>query len=77
MAAASGASIQNICSMSFISDWGPGGEWGLIKTQKVYGASSCPGGGSGVVVDCHCERPHGTRAGVGGEVRQDAELSAV
>ena len=35
----------------FYRDWGPGGQWGLIKTQKVYGASSCPGGGSGVVVD--------------------------
>jgi hypothetical protein len=35
----------------FYRDWGPGGEWGLIKTEKVYGASTCPGGGSGVVVD--------------------------
>ena len=35
----------------FYRDWGPGGQWGLIKTQKVYGASTCPGGGSGVVVD--------------------------
>ena len=35
----------------FYRDWGPGGEWGMIKTQKVYGASTCPGGGSGVVVD--------------------------
>jgi hypothetical protein len=35
----------------FYRDWGPGGEWGLIKTHKVYGASTCPGGGSGVVVD--------------------------
>jgi hypothetical protein len=35
----------------FYRDWGPGGEWGLIKTQRVYGASACPGGGSGVVVD--------------------------
>ncbi len=35
----------------FYRDWGPGGEWGLIKTQKVYGSSSCPGGGSGIVVD--------------------------
>ena len=35
----------------FYRDWGPGGEWGIIKTQKVYGASTCPGGGSGVVVD--------------------------
>ena len=35
----------------FYRDWGPGGEWGLIKTQKVFGASGCPGGGSGVVVN--------------------------
>lgn len=35
----------------FYQDWGPGGQWGLIKTQKVYGASTCPGPGSGVVVD--------------------------
>lgn len=35
----------------FYRDWGPGGEWGLIKTYKVYGASTCPGPSSGVVVD--------------------------
>ena len=39
----------------FYRDWGPGGEWGLVKTYKVYGASKCPklGGSSssGVVVD--------------------------
>ncbi|HEV2469367.1 MAG TPA: hypothetical protein VGS78_09240 [Candidatus Sulfotelmatobacter sp.] len=35
----------------FYRDWGPGGEWGLIKTYKVYGASACPGPSSGVVVD--------------------------
>jgi hypothetical protein len=35
----------------FYRDWGPVGEWGVIKTQKVFGASTCPGGGSGVVVD--------------------------
>jgi hypothetical protein len=35
----------------FYTDWGPGGEWGTIKTQKVYGASTCPGPNSGVVVD--------------------------
>jgi hypothetical protein len=35
----------------FYRDWGPGGDWGLIKTQKVFGASTCPGGGTGVVVD--------------------------
>src|SRR3974390_1488301 len=37
--------------IEFTRDWGPGGEWGLIKTQKVYGSSTCPGGGSGIVVD--------------------------
>jgi hypothetical protein len=35
----------------FYRDWGPGGEWGIIKTQRVFGASTCPGGGSGIVVD--------------------------
>jgi len=35
----------------FYRDWGPGGEWGLIKTQQVYGASTCPGPSTGVVVD--------------------------
>lgn len=35
----------------FYRDWGPGGEWGLVKTEKVFGASRCPGGGTGVVVD--------------------------
>jgi hypothetical protein len=38
----------------FYQDWGPGGQWGLIKTQKVNGASTCPdkdGSGSGIVVD--------------------------
>jgi hypothetical protein len=35
----------------FYRDWGPSGEWGIIKTQRVFGASTCPGGGTGVVVD--------------------------
>jgi len=39
----------------FYRDWGPGGEWGLVKSYKVYGASKCPNQGgdssSGVVVD--------------------------
>jgi hypothetical protein len=35
----------------FYRDWGPGGEWGLIKTHKVYGASTCPPPSTGVVVD--------------------------
>ncbi|MGC2170891.1 MAG: hypothetical protein WA623_05845 [Candidatus Sulfotelmatobacter sp.] len=35
----------------FWQDWGPGGQWGLIKSFKIYGASNCPGGGSGVVID--------------------------
>ena len=35
----------------FYRDWGPGGEWGLIKSHKIYAAGSPPGGGSGVIVD--------------------------
>ena len=35
----------------FVQDWGPSGPWGVIKTFKIYGASNCPGGGSGVVID--------------------------
>ncbi|HEY6764595.1 MAG TPA: hypothetical protein VI386_07480 [Candidatus Sulfotelmatobacter sp.] len=35
----------------FYRDWGPGGEWGLVKSHKVYAAGTPPGGGSGVVVD--------------------------
>lgn len=40
----------------FYRDWGPGGEWGVIKTEKVFGAAKCPPqgagtGGSGIVVD--------------------------
>jgi hypothetical protein len=33
----------------FYSDWGPGGQWGLIHTYKILGAVH-PGGGSGVIV---------------------------
>jgi hypothetical protein len=40
----------------FYKDWGPGGQWGVIKTAKVYGAARCPSlgsgtSGSGIVVD--------------------------
>lgn len=35
----------------FIQDWGAGGQWGVIKSYKVNGASTCGSGGSGVVVD--------------------------
>jgi hypothetical protein len=35
----------------FYQDWGPGGEWGVIKSYRVYATGSPPGGGSGVVVD--------------------------
>jgi hypothetical protein len=35
----------------FWQDWGPGGQWGLIKNYEIYGESPCPGGSSGVVVD--------------------------
>ena len=35
----------------FYRDWGPGGEWGLVKSHKVYASATPKGGGSGVVVD--------------------------
>lgn len=35
----------------FYRDWGPGGEWGLIKSHKIYAVGTPPGGGSGVIVD--------------------------
>ena len=33
----------------FYRDWGPGGEWGLIRSFKIEGSAN-PKGGSGVVV---------------------------
>jgi hypothetical protein len=35
----------------FYRDWGPGGEWGIVKSHKIYGSASPKGGGSGVIVD--------------------------
>ena len=35
----------------FYRDWGPGGEWGLIKSYKIYATGECPRGGSGVIVE--------------------------
>jgi len=35
----------------FYRDWGPGGEWGLVKSYKVYGSATPKGGGSGVIVE--------------------------
>jgi hypothetical protein len=35
----------------FYTDWGPGGEWGLIKSHSIYAADVPKGGGSGVVVE--------------------------
>jgi hypothetical protein len=35
----------------FYRDWGPGGEWGLVKAHEVYGSASPKGGGSGVIVE--------------------------
>ena len=34
----------------FYTDWGPGGEWGLIKDYKLEASGNCPKAGSGVVV---------------------------
>jgi len=35
----------------FYTDWGPGGQWGSVKSYKIYAAGTPPGGGSGVIVD--------------------------
>jgi hypothetical protein len=36
----------------FYRDWGPGGEWGLVKSYKIYASGTPPGGGSsGVIVE--------------------------
>src|SRR5882672_5369665 len=32
----------------FYRDWGPGGEWGLVKSHRIYGSASTP---RGVVVE--------------------------
>jgi hypothetical protein len=34
----------------FYTDWGPGGEWGLIKEYKLEASGNCPRAGTGVVV---------------------------
>lgn len=33
----------------FYLDWGPGGEWGLIKSHEIYGAASPKSSGDGIV----------------------------
>jgi len=35
----------------FYRDWGPGGEWGIVKSHKIYGSVNPKGGGSGVIVE--------------------------
>jgi hypothetical protein len=36
----------------FYRDWGPGGEWGLIKSFRIYGSANTKNfGGGGVVVE--------------------------
>jgi|SRR6516225_3171711 hypothetical protein len=35
----------------FYRDWGPGGEWGLVKSYQIYTSGECPHGGSGVIVE--------------------------
>ncbi len=36
----------------FYRDWGPGGEWGLVKSHRIFGTANTRGfGGGGVVVE--------------------------
>jgi hypothetical protein len=34
----------------FYRDWGPGGEWGLVKSYRIYGSANTKGLSSGGVV---------------------------
>jgi len=34
----------------FYRDWGPGGEWGLVKSHRIYGSADTQGFGSGGVI---------------------------
>jgi hypothetical protein len=49
---------------SFYLDWGPGGEWGLVKTHKVIGTVPPPSKGNstgvivGIIVNERSEQAH-------------------
>lgn len=43
------AKHPNYSFHDFYVDWGPGGEWGIIRQHQIVG-SAAPKGGSGVVV---------------------------
>jgi hypothetical protein len=43
---------SNYVFNEFYRDWGPSGQWGIIKTAKVNGTSTCPPPpSSGILVD--------------------------
>ena len=35
----------------FYTDWGPGSEWGIVRTYKIRASGECRGGGTGIVVE--------------------------
>ena len=35
----------------FYRDWGPGGEWGVIKSFRIFGSAATQGFGGGVIVE--------------------------
>jgi hypothetical protein len=35
----------------FYRDWGPGGDWGLVKSHEIYASGTPPGSSSGVIVE--------------------------
>ncbi len=61
----------------FIQDWGAGGQWGVIKSYKVNGASTCGSGGQRGGGGCHRQRPRRACPIVGGKIGQDLEPAAL
>ena len=44
------AQYKNYSYADFYRDWGPGGDWGIIQTHKVEGATTRKRGSNGVIV---------------------------
>src|SRR3989475_9618041 len=61
----------------FYRDWGPGGEWGIIKSYKVYGSTSPRGGCNGVDVEVGVNDPGAQDPVVVEESNKNLDISPV